>query len=98
MTVLDELSQYASERVLRAKQKISLEKLREQALSLPICYLGALIICAVLFWRWRLRGPSPSKSHTACHVPSSISPPSTRICREEPKRLALMCASALPSL
>lgn len=35
MTILDKLSQYASERVLRAKQKISLEKLREQALSLP---------------------------------------------------------------
>lgn len=35
MTVLDELSQYASERVMRAKQIISLEKLREQALSLP---------------------------------------------------------------
>lgn len=28
-----------------------------QAASLPICYLGALIICAVLFWRWRLREP-----------------------------------------
>lgn len=31
-----------------------------QALTLPICYLGALIICAVLFWRWRLRGPIPN--------------------------------------
>lgn len=35
MTILDKLSQYASERVLLAKQKISLERLREQALSLP---------------------------------------------------------------
>lgn len=28
-----------------------------QAAAIPVCYLGALIICAVLFWRWRLRGP-----------------------------------------
>ena len=28
-----------------------------QVAALPVCYLGALIICAVLFWRWRLRGP-----------------------------------------
>lgn len=28
-----------------------------QAAAIPICYLGALILCAVLFWRWRLRGP-----------------------------------------
>lgn len=34
MTILDKLSQYASERVLRAKQKTSLERLRELALSM----------------------------------------------------------------
>ena len=28
-----------------------------QVASLPICYLGGLILCAVAFWRWRLRGP-----------------------------------------
>ena len=28
-----------------------------QVASLPLCYLGGLILCAVLFWRWRLRGP-----------------------------------------
>ena len=28
-----------------------------QAASLPICYLGGLILCAVAFWRRRLRGP-----------------------------------------
>lgn len=28
-----------------------------QAASLPICYLGGLILCAVTFWRRRLRGP-----------------------------------------
>lgn len=35
MTILDKLSEYASERVLRAKQKTSLERLRELALSMP---------------------------------------------------------------
>lgn len=34
MTILDKLSQHASERVLRAKQKTSLERLRELALSM----------------------------------------------------------------
>ena len=42
-----------------------------QALSLPVCYLGALIICAVLFWRWRLRGPIVALDRASARIAAS---------------------------
>ena len=42
-----------------------------QAASLPICYLGALIICAVLFWRWRLRDPIVALDRASARIAES---------------------------
>ena len=42
-----------------------------QAAAIPICYLGALILCAVLFWRWRLRGPIVELDRASSRIASN---------------------------
>ena len=42
-----------------------------QVAALPVCYLGALIICAVLFWRWRLRGPIVELDRASSRIASN---------------------------
>lgn len=42
-----------------------------QAASLPVCYLGALILCAVTFWRRRLRGPIVALDRASARIASS---------------------------
>lgn len=42
-----------------------------QAASLPVCYLGALILCAVVFWRRRLRGPIVALDRASARIASS---------------------------
>ncbi len=42
-----------------------------QVAAIPVCYLGALIICAVLFWRWRLRGPIVALDRASSRIASN---------------------------
>lgn len=42
-----------------------------QAASLPVCYLAALILCAVTFWRRRLRGPIVALDRASARIASN---------------------------
>ena len=42
-----------------------------QVAAIPVCYLGALIICAVLFWRWRLRKPIEELDRASSRIAES---------------------------
>lgn len=42
-----------------------------QAAAIPVCYLGGLIICAVLFWRWRLRRPIEELDRASARIAES---------------------------
>ena len=42
-----------------------------QVASLPVCYLGGLIICAVVFWRRRLRGPIVELERASARITAS---------------------------